>query len=72
MHQIMNKMQPIMNRIVKTSPPARQRPASIPPNSQQTSLITSHSSGIATARISKIKKEMKTNFSNSPMAVSVK
>ena len=61
-----------MNRIVRTSPPARHKPANIPPNSQQTSLITSHSSGIATARISKIKKEMKTNFSNSPMAVSVK
>lgn len=61
-----------MNKMVRMSPPAKHIPASIPPNSQQTSLITSHSSGIATARISKIKKEMKTNFSNSPMAVSVK
>ena len=61
-----------MNRIVRTSPPARHKPANIPPKSQQTSLMTSHRSGIATARISKIKKEMKTNFSNSPMAVSVK
>ena len=53
-----------------TSPPAIVIPASMPPKSHTTILITSHSSGIARARISRIRNDIATNLSISPIGYS--
>lgn len=58
----------MMTSIQRSSPPKMARPANIPPNSQMHILITNHRSGMAKTRMSRIRNDIATNLSMSPMA----
>ena len=57
----------MMTSIQRSSPPKMARPANIPPNSQMHILITNHRSGMAKTRMSRIRNDIATNLSMSPM-----
>lgn len=67
---MMTTMDTIKIRTQRTSPPAMVIPASMPPKNHMTILITSHSSGIARARISRIRNDIATNLRISPIGYS--